>query len=63
MKKQKVKNLVLNKKAVSNLQIEDISGGLEPDETVTQTFVNPLPICNCPALSRFRDLRSLCLCL
>ncbi|MEM6684865.1 MAG: class I lanthipeptide [Bacteroidota bacterium] len=63
MKKQTVKNLSLNKKAVSKLQVENVSGGFEPDETVTQTFVWPLPICNCPAPSRFRDIRSLCLCL
>ncbi|MEM6721716.1 MAG: hypothetical protein AAF611_20475 [Bacteroidota bacterium] len=63
MKKQNVKNLSLNKKAVSNLQVEDVTGGFETDETVTQTFVNPLPICNCPAPSRFRDIRSMCLCL
>ncbi|MEM6721715.1 MAG: hypothetical protein AAF611_20470 [Bacteroidota bacterium] len=63
MKKQTVKNLSLNKKSVYNLQIEHVSGGIGTGTVTeeTQSFVGP--VCNCAALSRFRDIRSLCLCL
>ncbi|PTX60048.1 hypothetical protein C8N46_10754 [Kordia periserrulae] len=60
MKKQQLKSLSLNKKAVSNLQIENVSGGWDTEDTYTKTFIGP--ICNCPAPSRYGGTQSWCFC-
>jgi len=55
MKKASIKMLTLNKKSVSNLQADAVSGGFDRR---TLTFFNG--ICQCPAPSR--DTASWCRC-
>ncbi|WP_298419501.1 hypothetical protein [uncultured Kordia sp.] len=56
MKKRNLKSLKLNKKSVSNLQIDKVNGGFD---RVTLTFFNGL--CQCPAPTR--NNASWCICL
>jgi hypothetical protein len=56
MKKRNLTSLSLNKKSVSNLQVDQVNGGFD---RVTLTFFNGL--CQCPAPSR--DTASWCRCL
>lgn len=56
MKKVNLTALKLNKKSVSNLQTNQVTGGYDRE---TKTFINGL--CQCPAPSR-GDTASWCIC-